>query len=108
MDRLKQMAEDRVRADLAVSIAGAAIGATREEVVGNARAYRSVLARQVAMYLLHVGGGISLGRTAAAFGRDRSTVAHAVRALELRRDQPEFDAWIQALEDSYVHAPVMT
>lgn len=108
MDRLRQTAEDRVRAELAVSIAGAAIGATREDVTGNCRGYRAVLARQVSMYLLHVGGGISLGRTAAAFGRDRSTVAHAVRVLELRRDEPEFDAWIQALEDSYVHAPVMT
>lgn len=108
MDRLKQTAEDRVRAELAVAIAGAAIGATREEMAGNGRAYRVVLARQVSMYLLHIAGGVSLGRTAAAFGRDRSTVAHAVRVLELRRDQPDFDAWIQALEDSYVHAPVMT
>ena len=107
MDKLKQTAEDRPRAELAVSIAGAAIGATREDVIGSSRGYRAELARQVAMYLLHVGGGISLGRTAAAFGRDRSTVAHAVRALELRRDQPEFDTWMQALEDSYARAPVM-
>lgn len=107
MDKLKQTAEDRPRAELAVSIAGAAIGATREDVIGSSRAYRAVLARQVAMYLLHVGGGISLGRTGAAFGRDRSTVAHAVRALELRRDEPAFDTWMQALEDAYAHAPVM-
>jgi chromosomal replication initiation ATPase DnaA len=108
LDRLRQATVDRVRAELAVSIAGAAVGATREDVIGNSRAYRAVLARQVAMYLVHIGGGISLGRAAAAFGRDRSTVAYAVRALELRRDQPEFDAWLQALEDSYAHAPVMT
>lgn len=108
MDKLKQTVEDRPRAELAVSIAGAAVGATREDVIGNSRSYRAVLARQVAMYLLHVGGGMSLSRTAAAFGRDRSTVSHAVRALELRRDQPEFDTWLQSLEDSYAHAPVMT
>jgi chromosomal replication initiation ATPase DnaA len=60
------------------------------------------------MYLLHVGGGISLSRAGAAFGRDRSTVAYAVRAIELRRDQSDFDIWMQALEDSFAHAPVMS
>lgn len=105
---MRQAAEDRARADLAMSIARAAIGASRAEVDGNMRSTRAVLARQVAMYLLHVGAGISLSRAAAAFGRDRSTIANAVRALELRRDQAEFDMWMQALEDSFTHAPVMT
>jgi len=108
LNRLGQTAEDRVRAELAVSISSAAVGADREDVIGNGRKHRVVLARQVAMYLVHVACGISLGRVAAAFGRDRSTVAYAVRALELRRDQPEFDAWVQALEESIVRAPVMT
>lgn len=107
MDRERQIAEDRARTDIAVSVAAAALGAARADVMGNSRAYRVVLARQVAMYLLHVGCGISLGRVSAAFGRDRATIAYAVRALELRRDEPAFDAWLQALEDAVVRAPVM-
>ncbi len=108
MNRLRQTTEDRIRAELAVSISAAAVGADREDVIGNGRSHRVVLARQVAMYLVHVACGISLGRVAAAFGRDRSTVAYAIRALELRRDQPEFDNWVQALEESIVHTPVMS
>lgn len=75
---------------------------------GRGRTYRVVLARQVAMYLLHVGCGLSLGRVSAAFGRDRATISYAVKALELKRDEPAFDAWLQALEDSVVRAPVMS
>lgn len=108
MDRDRRAAEDRARADLAVSVAAAALGATRSEVYGRARSYRAVLARQVAMYLLHVACGLSLGRVSAAFGRDRTTVAYAVRTLEQRRDESAFDRWIEALEDALVRAPVMS
>ena len=108
MDRERQIVEDRARTDLAVSVAAAALGASRAEGMGGGRNYRVVLARQVAMYLLHVGCGISLGRVSAAFGRDRATVAYAVKSLELRRDEPPFDAWLQALEDAMVRAPVMS
>lgn len=108
MDRERQIAEDRARTDLAVSVAAAAVGAARAEVIGNGRSHRAVLARQVAMYLLHVGCSLSLGRVSAALGRDRTTVAYAVRTMEARRDDPPFDAWLQALEDAMVRAPVMS
>lgn len=107
LNKMRQSTDDRTRAELAVSISAAAVGASKEDVVGQGRSHRVVLARQVAMYLVHVACGISLSRVAAAFGRDRSTVAYAVRSLELRRDQPEFDAWVQALEESIVRTPVM-
>jgi hypothetical protein len=66
---------------------------------------RSALARQVAMYLCHVAGGLSLSRVAEVFGRDRSTIAYACHAIEDRRDDPDFDAWIACLEQAMRAAP---
>ena len=64
------------------------------------------LGSPVAMYLASVGFGMSLGRVARAFGRDRSTVRHACRVMEERRENPGFDRWMDALEASVAHAPV--
>ncbi|MEX6507003.1 helix-turn-helix domain-containing protein [Jiella sp. M17.18] len=55
-------------------------------------------ARHVAIYLAHVVFQISLSRTAREFGRDRTTVAHAVRRIEDRRDDRDFDAMLDRLE----------
>jgi chromosomal replication initiation ATPase DnaA len=59
---------------------------------------RVALARQVAMYLAHVGCGLSLTEVGAMFERDRTTVAHACRVVERRRDDPNFDDAIDLLE----------
>jgi hypothetical protein len=56
------------------------------------------LARQVAMYLAHVGCGLSLTETGRLFGRDRTTVAHACGVIEDRRDDPTFDRALYLLE----------
>jgi chromosomal replication initiation ATPase DnaA len=56
------------------------------------------LARQVAMYLAHVGCGLSLTATGHLFGRDRTTVAHACGVIEDRRDDPVFDRALDLLE----------
>jgi chromosomal replication initiation ATPase DnaA len=56
------------------------------------------LARQVAMYLAHVGCGMSLTQTGRTFGRDRTTVAHACTVIEDRRDDPLFDRALDLLE----------
>jgi chromosomal replication initiation ATPase DnaA len=56
------------------------------------------LARQVAMYLAHVGCGMSLTETGRLFGRDRTTVAHACGVIEDRRDDPLFDRVLDLLE----------
>ncbi len=50
------------------------------------------------MYLTHVAFGLTMARTAAAFGRDRSTAAHACRLIEDERDDATFDARLDALE----------
>ena len=60
---------------------------------------RSAFARQMAMYLCRLVFDMSLGDIAAAFGRDRSTAAHAIRRIEEAREQPEIDrctAWLEA------------
>ncbi len=56
------------------------------------------LARQVGMYLAHVGLGCSLTQVGRVFGRDRTTVAHACAVIEDRRDEPGFDLALQCLE----------
>ena len=44
-------------------------------------------------------------RVAHAFGRDRSTVAHACHAIEDRRDEAQFDLWMNSLEQMLRAAP---
>lgn len=59
---------------------------------------RIAAARQLAMYLCHVGAGRSLTDVGLFFGRDRTTVAHACRLIEDRRDDPVFDGRLDELE----------
>lgn len=55
-------------------------------------------ARQTAMYLAHTGLGLSLSAVAGAARRDRTTVAHACRLVEGRRDEPVVEAMLLRLE----------
>jgi chromosomal replication initiation ATPase DnaA len=55
-------------------------------------------ARQVAMYLAHVGLGLSMRDTGNLFERDRTTVAHAVRMIEEKREHACFDHAMSVLE----------
>ncbi len=63
---------------------------------------RVAFARQVSMYLAHVGCGLSLTDVGILFARDRSTVAHACCVVEDRRDDPEFDSRLDHLERAIV------
>lgn len=65
----------------------------------------AAFARQMAMYLTHTLFGLTLSRTADAFGRDRTTVAHACQLIEDRREEPEIDAQLEALEDFLANTP---
>lgn len=56
------------------------------------------LARQIAMYLMHVVFGVSLSSVGRHFGRDRTTAAHACRQIEDRRDDHGFDLIVDRLE----------
>jgi hypothetical protein len=68
---------------------------------------RIALARQVAMYLAHVGCGLSLTAVGRIFGRDRSTVAHACRRIEDARERVQFDRAVTMMEQT-VRAIVKT
>lgn len=56
------------------------------------------LARQVAIYVAHVGLAETLTTAGRRFGRDRTTAAHACRRVEDRRDDPGFDGLVAGLE----------
>lgn len=61
-------------------------------------------ARQIAMYLVHVGFGVSLSETGRAFGRDRTTAAHACSLIEDKRDNLVFDLEVHCLEAALLAA----
>lgn len=55
-------------------------------------------ARQVAMYLAHVGCGLTFTDVGRLFGRDRTTVTHACSVIEDKRDDRTFDDTLNLLE----------
>ncbi len=59
---------------------------------------RIALARQVAMYIAHVGCEISLTDVGHLFNRDRTTVSHACMVVERRRDTEDFNRAIDLIE----------
>lgn len=96
---IRQM-QDRSRARLALSLSAFALGLSGVDAGDPRRgAAEASFARQVAMYLVHTGFGMSLARVADAFRRDRSTAGYACRLVEERRDDPQFDDWIAALRN---------
>lgn len=99
MDKRERL-KDEDGAHLAASLTAYALGLRSDTILASGRGSPSQsFGRQVAMYLCHVGLGMSLARVARAFDRDRSTVAHGCHAIEDRRDDPDFDAWLEQVED---------
>jgi len=56
------------------------------------------LARQIAMYLAHTQFSMAMTEVGLAFKRDRTTVSHACRLVEDKRDEETFDLTITQLE----------
>ena len=80
-------------------VVGQVFGVSNGELLRATRGKAQVaLARQVAMYLAHVTCRLSLTEVGVLFGRDRTTVAHACRVVEDRRDDPIFDRALELLE----------
>jgi chromosomal replication initiation ATPase DnaA len=84
-------------------IAAAAVAAAFTVPIGELRATtrrpkRVAFARQSAMYLTHVAFGLTYSDVGRAFGRDRTTAAHACRLVEDRRVDPGLDAQLASLE----------
>jgi len=70
------------------------------KIGSRARSARVARARHVAIYLAHVGFGLSYEEAGQLFGRDRTTAADACRLVEDRRDDPRFDASLDCLEQT--------
>lgn len=106
MDVLETLRRDRMAARLAADVASYALGVPVDQIFDCRRGTReAAFARHIAVYLCHVAFELSLARTAAAFGRDRSTMAHACHTIEDRREEPQFDLWIAGLEAMLRAAP---
>ena len=87
----------------AVEIINAAVAATFTvpiaELHATSRRRATVaLARQSAMYLAHIALGLSFTEVGRAFGRDRTTAAHACRLIEERRGKTGLDTKLAELE----------
>lgn len=95
----KSRERDARYARLATGMVAYALGISEEEMITQARGSADVAyGRQIAMYAVYVGFGISLARVAIAFDRDRSTVSHACHLIEDKREDRLFDEWLDALE----------
>jgi chromosomal replication initiation ATPase DnaA len=85
---------------LVQDVVAACFAVSPEQMCARSRGRASAaFARQVAMYLTHVVLGLNYSAAGRMFHRDRTTVAHACRVVEDRRDNPRTDALLQALED---------
>ena len=94
----RQQDEHNVR--LAAGLTGFALMIPAEQILSSQqRDHRIARARQIAMYLAHVGLGMSLARIAHALDRDRSTVAYGCHKIEDFRDDPEVDEWLDDMEE---------
>jgi chromosomal replication initiation ATPase DnaA len=106
MDVLGTLVRDRASARLAAEAVSYALGVAADDILDASRgSAMTAFARQVTVYLCHTGFELSLSRVAAAFGRDRSTIAYACHAIEDQRDEPQFDLWIGSLEAMLRRAP---
>lgn len=101
-----QGARDRAKAAVVIHMVALATGTSPQDILNPKRARsEAARARWLAAYLMHVGFSIPLARVAAAFGRDRTTVSHAVHQVEDWRADVGFDLTLSALETSLAAIP---
>ena len=87
--------------DMVAMATAAAFAVPVGELIASTRRSPYVaFARQSAMYLAHVTFGLNYSEVARAFGRDRTTAAHACQVIEERRDDPAVEAVLGSLEDA--------
>ena len=73
------------------------------ELLGRDRGEAPIaLARQIAMYLMHVSYGRHYAEVGQFFRRDRTTVSHACALVEELREDPDFDNGLNRIEDLLV------
>lgn len=89
----------------AQEIAAHAYDMTRDQMLASRRCKAWIAeGRQVAMYLAHVIAQIAPTDAAPHFRRDRTTIAHACRKIEDRRDDAYFDNGLARLEEKMMQA----
>jgi chromosomal replication initiation ATPase DnaA len=88
----------RSHAALCGAAAAACLAIPLAEIAAKPRKQRVARARQMAIYLAHVGFGLNYTRLGQAFGRDRTTIRHACFRIEDARDEIGFDRALDFLE----------
>ncbi len=89
----------RRRHDLVLACTALACGLSRRALVHAGRDRQAaIVARHMAMYILHVVFSVPMAEVARLFRRDRSTVAYACRRIEEEREDARFDAFMHDLE----------
>jgi chromosomal replication initiation ATPase DnaA len=87
-----------------VALCGAAAAASltipQAAAADRPRKQRVARARQVAIYLAHVGFSLTYTHLGEAFGRDRTTIRHACGRIEDARDEYGFDRALDFLENA--------
>lgn len=92
------LTDQHLRRILEQTVAPAFAVARAELWAGTRGSPPTAFARQVAMYLAHVGCGLNLTEVGRLFARDRTTVAHACGLVEDRREDAPFDRSLELLE----------
>lgn len=91
--------EDRIRADLALTLVAATTGVSMRRMETPRRlSGPETQARRLAMYVAHVAFGWPLERVGHVFGLNRATAAAACRWVEDERDRPILDDLLETLE----------
>ncbi len=98
--RLYPVTRERVPIERVESLVGEALDVSQTALVSSQRNTRLVFARQVSMYLMRKHIGLALSAIGERYGRDHTTVLHAVRSVEARRAcDPEVRRLVATLEE---------
>ena len=85
--------------DHVLDILSAFFNISGRDLRSHSRCERAVArVRQIGMYVVHVTLGLTMSQVGRAFGRDRSTVAHACHLIEDMREDQDFDRIIHTVE----------
>lgn len=98
--RLYPVARERVPVERVETLVTEALDLAAPALLSSQRNARLVFARQVSMYLMRKHIGLSLAAIGERYGRDHTTVLHAVRAIEARKaGDPEVRRLVSTLEE---------
>ena len=98
--RLYPVTRERVTVERVEALVCEALDVPTGLLVSERRNARLVFARQVSMYLMRNRIGLALAAIGERYGRDHTTVLHAVRAIEARRAcDPEVRRLVTTLEE---------